>query len=250
MKLLSVAFLAALAILARASAKKRQTTHTACIPQDIVYMVDSSSYVGTNNFLQELSFIKNNLRYYNLSPQCTRISVVTYSSGVYNQFYLNQYHSQQELYNAIDAIQYKAGGTNTGNVINWVNSNSFTAANGGRVGVPHYAVWVGGSSGANPSQTVEAAATARNAGMMFFSVGVGNGVNNGELRGMTGTCMQQADIAFLVDGSGSIGSTNFLKLENFVKDVVGKLDVGANKVHVSVTQFSNYPKQEFPLNMH
>ena len=63
-------------------------------------------------------------------------------------------------------------------------------------------------------------------------------------------CLQQADIVFLVDGSGSIGSGNFLKLENFVKGIVGKLDVGADTVHVGVVQFSNYPKQEFPLNMY
>lgn len=55
---------------------------------------------------------------------------------------------------------------------------------------------------------------------------------------------------FLVDGSGSIGSGNFLKLENFVKGVVGKLDVGSNSVHVGLVQFSNYPQQEFPLNMY
>lgn len=62
--------------------------------------------------------------------------------------------------------------------------------------------------------------------------------------------MQQADIAFLVDGSGSIGATNFQKLENFVKGIVGKLDIGPNKVHAGLVQFSNYPRQEFPLNMY
>ena len=62
--------------------------------------------------------------------------------------------------------------------------------------------------------------------------------------------MQQADIVFLVDGSGSIGAANFAKLENFVKGIVGKLDVGANKVHVGLMQFSNYPSKEFPLNMY
>ncbi|XP_052231542.1 collagen alpha-1(XII) chain-like [Dreissena polymorpha] len=254
-------------------------------------MVDSSSYVGVANFRYQLNFIKNNIRYYNLSPQCTHISVVTYSSGVYNQFYLNQYHTLQELNRAIDGIQYQAGGSNTADAINWVYQNSFTAAHGGRTGAPHYAIWVGGSTSANPSQTVTAAETARNNGMSIFAVGVGNGYNSGELRGMTNSdknmftsqnfnalstlaeplairvngavtpstnqgmgapnsCLQRADIAFLIDGSGSIGSANFLKLENFVKGIVGKLDVAPDKTHVGVVQFSNYPKQEFPLNMY
>ena len=148
-------------------------------------MVDSSNYVGTNNFLQQLQFIKNNIRYYNLNPQCTHVSVVTYSSGVYNQFYLNQYHTIQELNNAIDRIQYKPGEPNTGGAINWVNTNAFTAANGGRTGIPHYAVWVGGSSSSSPTMTVNAANAGRQQGTMFFTVGVGNGYNIGELRGMT-----------------------------------------------------------------
>lgn len=64
------------------------------------------------------------------------------------------------------------------------------------------------------------------------------------------TCLQRADIVFLVDGSGSIGSTNFNKLKSFLKGITGQLDVGADKVHVGVEQFSNYPSIEFPLNMH
>ena len=62
--------------------------------------------------------------------------------------------------------------------------------------------------------------------------------------------MQQADIVFMVDGSGSIGAANFVKLENFVKNIVSKLDVGVNGVHVGLMQFSNYPSKEFPLSMY
>ena len=53
-----------------------------------------------------------------------------------------------------------------------------------------------------------------------------------------------------MDGSGSIGATNFVKLENFVKGIVGQLDMGSNKVHVGLVQFSNYPSKQFPLNMY
>ena len=54
----------------------------------------------------------------------------------------------------------------------------------------------------------------------------------------------------MVDGSGSIGPNNFVKLQSFLKGIVGKLDVGPNKVQVGVEQFSSYPSIEFPLDMH
>ncbi|XP_060570089.1 uncharacterized protein LOC132728460 isoform X2 [Ruditapes philippinarum] len=292
MRLHPVAILAVLAALARANVSdKRQTVSAPCIPQDIVYMIDSSSYIGYEHFKQQLDFIKNNIRYYNLNPQCTRIGIVTYSSGAYNQFYLNHYTTQTQLFNAIDGIQYHSGGSNTADALNFVSSQAFTTANGGRTGVPHYGILVTGSSSTNSAQTVAAAKIAQQSGLNLFAVGVGNGYNSAEMRGIASgsknfftsqsynalnsvaeplatringavsptttqalgtpnSCLQQADIAFLVDGSGSIGSANFLKLENFVKGIVSKLDVGANKVHVGMVQFSNYPKQEFPLSMY
>ena len=54
----------------------------------------------------------------------------------------------------------------------------------------------------------------------------------------------------MVDGSGSIGRQNFMKMENFLKGLVGKLDVGPNNVHVGLMQFSSRPQREFPLNMY
>lgn len=59
-----------------------------------------------------------------------------------------------------------------------------------------------------------------------------------------------ADLAFLVDSSSSVGSANFQKLENFLKNAVTKIDIGKDKVHVGLMQFSSYPSMEFPLNMY
>lgn len=144
-------------------------------------MVDSSSYVGVDHFNSELQFIKDNIRYYNLDPRCTRISVVVYSSGVYNQFYLNGYSTLAELNNAIDAIQYQPGASNTYDVINYVYKYSFTTEHGGRTGVPHYGILVTGSTSSNSAQTVAAAKTAEQNGMILLTVGIGNGVSQAEL---------------------------------------------------------------------
>lgn len=63
-------------------------------------------------------------------------------------------------------------------------------------------------------------------------------------------CLKKADLAFLVDSSSSVGSGNFQKLENFLKNAVTKLDIGKDKVHVGLMQYSSYPSMQFPLNMY
>lgn len=58
----------------------------------------------------------------------------------------------------------------------------------------------------------------------------------------------KSDIMFLVDSSGSIGDANFETMKTFMKNLVGKIQIGANKTQVGVVQFSDYNKEEFQLN--
>ena len=60
-------------------------------------------------------------------------------------------------------------------------------------------------------------------------------------------CLTSADLVFMVDSSSSVGSTNFQKLEHFLKDVVSKIDVAPNKVQVGMVKYGSYPSVEFPL---
>lgn len=57
-----------------------------------------------------------------------------------------------------------------------------------------------------------------------------------------------ADIMFLVDSSGSIGPENFLKMKNFMRELVNKSDISADRVQVGVIQFSGTNKEEFQLD--
>lgn len=53
---------------------------------------------------------------------------------------------------------------------------------------------------------------------------------------------------FLVDGSSSIGYTNFEKMQTFMQTLLTKIQIGADKAQIGVAQFSHYNKEEFPLN--
>jgi len=57
-----------------------------------------------------------------------------------------------------------------------------------------------------------------------------------------------ADIAFVLDDSGSVTRKNFNKIKRFAIDIVRSLKIGSNKVRVAVVTFSTRPLINFPLN--
>ena len=62
------------------------------------------------------------------------------------------------------------------------------------------------------------------------------------------SCAAKADMAFILDSSGSIGQTNYNKMLSFVKDVVNKFDIGSDKIRVATEIFSDRTYVQFNLN--
>uniref|UniRef100_A0A4W4FGZ2 Collagen, type VI, alpha 4b n=1 Tax=Electrophorus electricus TaxID=8005 RepID=A0A4W4FGZ2_ELEEL len=56
-----------------------------------------------------------------------------------------------------------------------------------------------------------------------------------------------ADIVFLVDGSASIGLSNFQQIRDFLSSLVSNFDIAPNKVRIGLVQFSDTPRTEFYL---
>ncbi|KAM7421652.1 hypothetical protein PAMA_015686 [Pampus argenteus] len=59
-----------------------------------------------------------------------------------------------------------------------------------------------------------------------------------------------ADIVFLVDGSSSIGDSNFTEIQEFLRNMITGLDIGRDKVRLGLAQYSDEPYQEFLLKDH
>ena len=57
-----------------------------------------------------------------------------------------------------------------------------------------------------------------------------------------------ADIQFLLDTSGSVGSTDFHKVRTFVRKFAEHFDIGPDSVNVGVASFGSAPYNEFWLN--
>lgn len=55
-------------------------------------------------------------------------------------------------------------------------------------------------------------------------------------------CRPIMDIAFIIDSSGSIGSSNWERMKRFLKALVSKLDVSASATHVAAVAYSTNPQ--------
>lgn len=87
---------------------------------DMVFLVDSSSSVGKENFRNEISFVKRLLSDFNVSFNYTRIALITFSSRSKIFTHINQISKISEdndkcmlLNYQIPNITYTGGGTNT-----------------------------------------------------------------------------------------------------------------------------------------
>ncbi|KAK3094138.1 hypothetical protein FSP39_024610 [Pinctada imbricata] len=57
-----------------------------------------------------------------------------------------------------------------------------------------------------------------------------------------------ADIVFILDSSGSVGTKNFKKMLNFVKSLVGEFVIGSTHTKVAVLTFGTHVYNQFHLN--
>lgn len=62
--------------------------------------------------------------------------------------------------------------------------------------------------------------------------------------------VNKRDIVFLVDGSSSLGQSNFNAIRDFITKVIQRLEIGQDLVQVSVAQYADTVKPEFYLNSH
>lgn len=141
---------------------------------DIVFVLDSSTSVSERNFKKMLNFVKDFLRDATISPKYVRVGVVVYSTSVYIQFHLNEYKKKEDVFSAIDRIQYTYGSTNTAGALKVMRNTMFTKQNGDRDNVRNIAVVVtDGVSNINSRQTVMEAEKAKIADIHIYAIGVG-----------------------------------------------------------------------------
>ena len=67
---------------------------------------------------------------------------------------------------------------------------------------------------------------------------------------LTGCETRGIDLIFVLDSSGSVGSSNFQNVRNFVSNLVSQLEIGPDNTQVGLLNFASSPRIEFHLNTH
>ena len=67
---------------------------------------------------------------------------------------------------------------------------------------------------------------------------------------LTGCETRGIDLIFVLDSSGSVGSSNFQNVRNFVSNLVSQLEIGPDNTQVGLINFDSSYRVEFHLNTH
>ena len=102
-------------------------TFTACVAKavDIVFVVDASGSIGTDNFDKVKGFIKDILKKMDVDPGYTRAALIEYSTQANLEFKLNDNMKLVDLLNAVDNITYSSGGTVTSDALKLMLAEGF-----------------------------------------------------------------------------------------------------------------------------
>lgn len=141
---------------------------------DLVFVIDSSTSVGEENFRKQINFVKQLLSNSDIDSGAVRAGALIYSTGVEVQFQLNAYSTQASMFEAIDNIQYIYGSTNTADGLRTMRQEMFTTDNGDRPDVMNIAIVItDGVSNINSRRTIPEAETAHGEGIFIYTVGIG-----------------------------------------------------------------------------
>ncbi|GAA6084544.1 collagen alpha-1(VII) chain isoform X1 [Tachysurus ichikawai] len=113
------------------------------VKADIVFLVDESWSIGSNNFGKLKDFLFRIVTYFPvIGPQGTQIAVVHYSDQPRIEFSLNTHRDRSSVLKALRQVHYGGGNTKTGRGISYVLRELFRESLGMRQNAPHVLVLV------------------------------------------------------------------------------------------------------------
>ncbi|NXV50694.1 CO6A6 protein, partial [Uria aalge] len=255
--------------------ERKEVLKTGCLDTeaaDIYLLIDGSSSLNYLDFVDMKNFLKEMVRLFDIGMNKVRFGLVQFSHFNELEFKLDKYTSASDLIKGIENIRQIGGNTRTGAALDYMKP-LFEEAR--RPGMPCHLVVL--TDGQSQDSVKEPAMKLREDQINIYAIGV-RGANRTQLYEIAGVknrvyfvhdfdllkdiknevvqeictteaCKEmKADVMFLLDSSGSIGDENFRKMKNFTRELVNRIDVGADRMQIGVVQFSDKPKEEFKLN--
>ena len=166
------------------------------VSADLVFVLDNSGSIrDTNpddgsydNFELLLNFVVDIIDVLDIGGggdvlQDTRVGLVEFSDSARNVFYLNTFSNKAQIQDAVRALEYIGGNTNTSGGLLLMQEEQFRIQNGDRPEVANVAIVItDGQSTYDANLTIPYAESAHSAGIQIFSVGITDEINEAELR--------------------------------------------------------------------
>ncbi|XP_074510388.1 collagen alpha-6(VI) chain-like isoform X2 [Sebastes fasciatus] len=243
--------------------------------EDIFFLVDSGISQG------QLKIFKNDLvnliDELNVSASTYRVGLAQYGQDTQVEFLLNAYQTKQQTQNAVKRFSLRPQRNqprNLGSALQYANTHFFTREAGSRVhqGLPQTLVVVSGKK--SDDSVSREALKVRSAGVTVYGMSAGASMEDIDLfaspryafdtprvlllkefflkkkDNVTEDCKgaNVADIVFIVDESGSIGTPNFQLVLTFLHSIVSGLDVSPSKVQVGIVMYNTQATARAYLN--
>lgn len=139
---------------------------------DIVFLVDSSTSIGPQNFQKVKHFLHSVVSGLDISSDRVQVGLVQYSDNIYPAFQLKQSSLKSAVLDRIQNLSYSTGGTNTGSALDFIRTNYLTEMSGSRAkdGVPQIVILV--TDGESNDEVQDAADQLKRDGVFVYVVGI------------------------------------------------------------------------------
>jgi len=200
-------------------ARAASTSSSVTCPRkaDIVLVLDQSTsiVVGDPNYdnwyVTMLGFAKSIAGAFPIHPSLTQVAVMKFSDGVEIVFNLDTYDDRDSLLSAIDKIDINGGQTNFAAAL-MTGRTMFSTGSGGRDDAPDILIMVtDGTATREADRTESEVNTTKSAGIIIYTVGIGNDVDQEELTKIA----SKTEYFFY--------AANFADLNNVLPDLVENL---------------------------
>ncbi|XP_027863660.1 collagen alpha-6(VI) chain-like isoform X2 [Xiphophorus couchianus] len=251
---------------------------------DIVFLVDSSTSIGEENFRIVRTFLRNVIQNLDIGPDKVRVGLALYGDRPQKEFLLKDHMDKTAVLDAVEQIAFLRGGTKTGKAMDFIREEYFTPEAGSRARkhVPQIAVLL--TDGNSNDDVSLPAKHLRDLNVFMFVIGVSQynydqlkiianhppedyilttdsfqtlqSLRNTLLKTVCSSLEIQkialankfADIFLLMDSA--LGPRQFIFFRNELIRFIDQIDAGQSSYRVGLAQYRQDVQTEFYLNAH
>eukprot|EP00079_Xenopus_tropicalis_P036591 XP_017950362.1 PREDICTED: collagen alpha-6(VI) chain [Xenopus tropicalis] len=243
---------------------------------DILFLVDSSSGMGSDKFSKMKTFMKDLVNKTEVGLTGVQFAAVQFSNSIKEEFQFNKHATKNAIWDSIDNMNLMGNVAKTGNALANV-ADYFTEAKGARPSSKVSKILLLITDNPSQDEVKVPADSLRSNGLIIYSIG-GFSANKKELQEISGKItpyyqsfdklqtiendllfricnpeeeckrIEVADIVFVIDSSGSIDYTEYKEMQNFMVSLVNKSAVGPDNVQFGALKYSDYNTELFYLN--